>query len=192
MTSENSSEEHLRFFEETQDSESVFSGQLLQVYRDRVRLPDGYEAVREYIRHPGAVVIIAVQDDGRLLFERQFRYPLRREFLEFPAGKLEAGEPDFSAAQRELREETGYVAQRWRHLGRLHTCIGYSDERIEIFWAEQLSYVGVARDPGELLALCAMTLDEALSAVRTGDITDGKTVAALLWAEKVIRGDWAQ
>jgi ADP-ribose pyrophosphatase len=166
--------------EETQlRTESVFDGVLLDVRRDAVRLPDGTEAVREYIRHPGAVVIIAVLPDGRLLFERQFRYPLRKAFFELPAGKIDSGEDILECARRELREETGHVAKRWEHLGVMHPCIGYSDERIEIFMARDLTEVGHARDQGEFLEVLSMSADEAEIAVLDGRITDGKTISAL-------------
>ena len=178
------------FEEQTLSSEEVFSGKLLHVYRDAVRLPDGHESVREWIAHPGAVVIIAVLDNGRLLFERQYRYPLRRVFLELPAGKIDRGEHPLDTARRELREETGYKAKTWRHLGTLHTCIGYSDERIEVFYAHGLSYVGAQPDQGEILDILEISLADALLAVRDGDITDGKTIAALLWAEKTLDGSW--
>jgi len=166
--------------EETQlRTESVFDGVLLHVRRDAVRLPDGTEAVREYIRHPGAVLIIAVLPDGRLLFERQFRYPLRKAFFELPAGKIDAGEDILECARRELREETGHVANRWEHLGVMHPCIGYSDERIEIFMARDLTEVGHALDQGEFLEVLSMSVDEAEVAVLDGRITDGKTISAL-------------
>jgi len=178
------------FIEETLDSQQVFDGRLLKVYADRVRLPDGHEGVREIIRHPGAVVVIAVLDNGKLLFERQFRYPLQRVFLEMPAGKIDAGEHILDTARRELREETGYRAKLWRHLGTTHPAIGYADERIEIFWAQGLSFVGAAPDHGEILEIVEMSLADALLAVRDGEITDGKTLAALLWAEKTLSGAW--
>lgn len=178
------------FIEETLESEQVFDGRLLKVFSDKVRLPDGKESWREYIRHPGAVAIIAVLDNGKLLFERQYRHPLRRVFLEIPAGKIDPGEHVLDTARRELREETGYKARTWRHLGTLHPCIGYADERIEIFWAEGLSYVGAKLDDGEILELCELSLADALLAVRDGEITDAKTIAALLWAEKTLTGAW--
>lgn len=181
-------DDHL--IEETLDSEQVFAGRLLQVQRDRVRLPDGTIGVREYIRHPGAVVVIAILDNGKLLFERQYRYPLRRVFLELPAGKIDAGEHPLDTARRELIEETGYKARFWRHLGVMHPAIGYADERIEIFWAQGLSYVGAAPDHGEILDIVELSLADALLAVRDGEITDGKTLAALLWAEKTLAGEW--
>ncbi|MDI6749816.1 MAG: NUDIX domain-containing protein [Pseudomonadota bacterium] len=178
------------FIEETLESEQVFDGRLLKVFSDKVRLPDGDESWREYVKHPGAVVIIAVLDNGKLLFERQYRHPLRRVFLEIPAGKIDPGEHILDTARRELREETGYKARTWRHLGTLHPCIGYSDERIEIFWAEGLSFVGAELDDGEILELCELSLADALLAVRDGEITDAKTIAALLWAEKTLSGTW--
>lgn len=160
-------------------SENVFRGVLLDVHRDRVRLPDGAEATREYIRHPGAVVVVALLPGGRLLFERQFRYPLRRAFFELPAGKIDPGEDILACAQRELREETGYAAARWDYVGVMHPCIGYSDERIEIFLARELTDVGHARDAEEFLEVLEFGVDEAERAVHDGRITDGKTIAAL-------------
>jgi ADP-ribose pyrophosphatase len=160
------------------ESEKVFSGRLLDVRRDRVVLPDGNQATREYIRHPGAVVVIPVLPDGRLIVERQFRYPLRRAFLELPAGKIDPGEPILDCARRELREETGYEASEWLHLGVMHPCIGYSDERIEIFLARGLSEVGHARDEEEFLELHPMSVAEVEEAVYDGRITDSKTIAA--------------
>lgn len=178
------------FIEETLSSEQVFDGRLLKVFSDRVRVPDGHETVREYVRHPGAVVIIAVLDNGKLLFERQFRYPLRRIFLEMPAGKIDPGEHILDTARRELREETGYKAKLWRHLGTMHPVIGYADEHIEIFWAQGLSFIGAELDHGEVLEVSEMTLADALLAVRDGEITDAKTVTALMWAEKTLSGEW--
>lgn len=168
--------------ETTVASAVVFEGKLLKVRADRIRLPNGDEALREYIQHPGAVAMIAQLDNGNLLFERQFRYPLRRVMLELPAGKIDAGEDILDCARRELREETGYEASRWRHLGTTHTCIGYSDERIEFFLAQGLSHVGDALDEGEFIEVVEMSLDAAVAAVREGRITDGKTITGLFWA----------
>ncbi|MCK6405090.1 MAG: NUDIX hydrolase [Rhodocyclaceae bacterium] len=177
--------------EEQLDSEQVFKGVLLDVRRDRVRLPDGGESVREYVVHPGAVVVIGVLDDGKLLFENQFRYPLQRDFLELPAGKIDAGEAIETTARRELLEETGYEAGEWRYLGVMHPCIGYSDERIEIFLARQLRKIAEpSLDHNEFLDVLSLSLEEAVLAIREGRLTDAKTVTALFWAEKVLSGAW--
>lgn len=163
-------------------SETVFKGALLEVRKDRVLLPDGRESVREYIVHPGAVVVLAFLDNGRLLFERQFRYPLRRVFLELPAGKIDHGEPILDTARRELLEETGYAARDWEYLGVMHPCIGYSDERIEIFTAHGLRLAGANRlDHNEFLEVLDLAPEEAKAAVLDGRITDAKTIAALFW-----------
>ena len=184
-------DDDLHLIETCIESEQIWRGKLLDVRRDRVRLPDGSEGVREYVRHPGAVVMIPVLDDGRLIFERQYRYPVGRVMLELPAGKIEPDEDTLVTAQRELEEETGYEAASWRHLGTMHPTIGYADERIEIYLAQQLTPLeSNALDEGEFLEVVFLTLDEALAEVRAGHLTDGKTLSALLWAEKVLREGW--
>jgi len=174
--------------EEALSSEAVFEGRLLNVFRDRVSLPDGKEGLREYVKHPGAVVVIPVLPDGRLVFERQFRYPVGRAFLELPAGKIDPGEDILRCAQRELQEETGHVTEDWRYLGVMHPCIGYSNERIEIFIARGLKHVGHAWDEGEFLEILTLSLAEAREAVFDGRITDAKTITALYWAERELSG----
>ncbi|MDR1367119.1 MAG: NUDIX hydrolase [Candidatus Accumulibacter sp.] len=187
----NVSEAHSHLRETKIESEVVFQGRVLTVLKDRVRLPDGGESIREYIRHPGAVIIIPVLDGGELIFERQFRYPLRRVFLELPAGKIEPGEEILATAKRELIEETGYSANEWRRVGRVNSCIGYSDERVEIFLARGLCRESAQQlDPGEFIDLEVLSLTAALQAFRQGEITDGKTIAALFWAEKTLRDGW--
>ena len=161
--------------------EQVFDGVLLDVHRDVVRLPDGSQGTREYIRHPGAVMIVPLFDDGRVLLERQFRYPQGRVFIELPAGKIDAGEAHLDTARRELLEETGYVASQWTRLGVIHTSIGYSDEAIEMFIARGLEQREAKLDAGEFLEVLTLPLAEAIAMVRDGGITDGKTVAGLLW-----------
>ncbi len=166
-------------------SETVFKGHLLHVRKDRVLLPDGKESVREYITHPGAVVVLAFLDNGNLLFERQFRYPLRRVFLELPAGKIDPGEAIIDTAQRELLEETGYTASDWEYLGVMHPCIGYSDERIEIFAARGLKLAGEKQlDHNEFLEVVELSPAEAKQAVWDGRITDAKTITSLFWLDK--------
>jgi len=161
-------------------SEDVFDGKLLHVKRDTVRLPDGKTATREYIAHPGAVMIIPRLPDGKLLMERQFRYPLARVFIEFPAGKIDPGEDPAKTAARELLEETGYTAERWSHIGTLHPLITYSTERIEIYTADALTFVGTKRDEGEFIEILSATLEEALAWIDRGELTDVKTMLGLL------------
>lgn len=163
-------------------SEIVFKGALLEVRKDRVQLPNGQESVREYIVHPGAVVILAFLDNGNLLFERQFRYPLRRVFLELPAGKIDHGEATIDTARRELLEETGYTAREWEYLGVMHPCIGYSDERIEVFSARGLHLTGEKQlDHNEFLDVVELSPEAARQAVWNGQITDAKTITSLFW-----------
>jgi ADP-ribose diphosphatase len=161
--------------------EQVFDGNLLKVHRDTVRLPDGSEGEREYIRHPGAVAMVALFDDGQVLLERQFRYPHRREFIEIPAGKLEPGEPHLDTAKRELLEETGYVAAEWTRLCVMHTAIGYTDETIEVFLARKLTKKTAKLDAGEFLEVFVVPFEEALAMVADGRITDSKSMIAILW-----------
>jgi ADP-ribose pyrophosphatase len=178
------------FTETPVERESVFDGRLLHVRRDRVRLPNGKLSDREYVEHPGAVVIIALSDSGELVLERQYRYPLAQEFIELPAGKIDPGEDPAETARRELAEETGYVAARWRRLGVMHPLIGYSNERIEIYLAEGLSVTAASLDHEEFLEVFTLPLAAAVEWVRIGAITDAKTIAGLFWAEKVLGGVW--
>jgi len=177
-------------FEETLASDSVYDGVLLKVRRDQVRLPDGKESVREYITHPGAVVVIAFLPNGNLLLERQFRYPLGRTFIEMPAGKIDSGEDPLACARRELLEETGYEAESWREIATIHPCIGYSDEKLIYFLAENLSFSEKSLDEEEFIEHMELPLASALDLVRYGEITDVKTVVGLFWAEKIARGEW--
>ncbi|MEO7559656.1 MAG: NUDIX hydrolase [Nitrosospira sp.] len=171
-------------------SRKVFDGNLLHVYQDQARLPDGKVKVREYITHPGAVVIIPLLDNGELVLERQYRYPLHRDFFELPAGKIDPGEDPLLCAQRELLEETGYTAKSWRYLATLHPCIGYSDEKLIYYLAQGLSFQGANLDEGEHLEVFTLALPTALEWVKSGEITDNKSVSGLFWAEKVLRGEW--
>lgn len=178
------------FSEQQLDSETVFSGKLLDVRRDRVRLPDGQEATREYIVHPGAAMIIPMPDNDTIILERQYRYPMGRHFIELPAGEIDPGEDLLATAQRELIEECGYTAGRWRHLTTLHPCIGYAGERIELFLANTLTAVPRRLDEGEFLEVLTVPLREAIDWIRQGRITEAKAITGLLWAEKIRAGLW--
>ncbi|MEJ6004270.1 NUDIX hydrolase [Paucibacter sp. AS339] len=180
---------HLR--EQCVESTPVYSGSFLKVKRDVVRMPDGATATREYIVHPGAVMIVPLLDDGRLLMERQFRYPMGRAMLEFPAGKLDAGEAPLLCAQRELLEETGYSAAEWAHAGVLHNAIAYSDEGIEIFFARGLTAGTQSLDEGEFLDIVTHSVEELDAMAASGAMTDAKTLIGLLWLSRWQRGDWA-
>lgn len=171
-------------------SETVFHGKLMHAKRDVVRLQNGHETIREYLIHPGAVLVVPILDDGRLVFERQFRYPLQRVFIELPAGKIDPNEDPLTTGQRELQEETGYTASGWRYLTTLHPCIGYSDERIVVYLATGLERGDHRRDDDETLEVFTLSMDEAMSAMQRGEITDGKTMIALFWAEKHLSGNW--
>jgi ADP-ribose pyrophosphatase len=171
-------------------SRTVFQGKLLHVKSDQVRLPNGHESTREYILHPGASMIIALLDEQTIVLERQYRYPLNRHFIELPAGKIDLGEDPLHTAQRELREECGYSAGEWRHLTTLHPGIGYSNERIELYLARGLTQLGHKRDDDEFLEVLHVPVAEAMTWIRDGRITEAKAVTGLLWAEKILRGEW--
>jgi len=172
-------------------SDKVFSGVLLHVYKDEVELPDGRTSIREYIKHPGAAVMIPVLENGNLVLERQYRYPVGKEMWELPAGKIDAGEDPVESARRELLEETGYQAGLLTRLGKLHPGIGYSNEVIYIYIAERLTFHEEQQDHDEFIETFELRLDDALEAVRTGKITDAKTSVSIFWAEKYLNGEWA-
>ena len=179
---------HLR--ETRIDGELAYDGHFLKVTRDRIKLPDGSESVRELIRHPGAVVILPLLPDGRVLLERQFRYPNDRVFIEFPAGKIDPGEDPLASAKRELEEETGYTAKEWNFVCTIHNAIAYSDEHLDIFLARDLTAGEAKLDEGEFLELFTATVPELLELVRKGEITDVKTIIGSFWLEKFAAGTW--
>lgn len=172
------------------DSRIMYDGGFIEVLKDTVQLPDGSVSTREYITHPGAVAMLALLDNGNLVMERQFRYPLHREFIELPAGKIDDGEDILVTAQRELLEETGYVASEWMHLTTAWPCIGYSDERMEYFLARGLKHVGRNLDEGEFLEVFELSPAEAMEWIRLGKINDSKTIVGLFWLEKVLNSGW--
>ena len=171
------------------DSALMYDGGFIQVHKDSVRLPDGATSTREYIKHPGAVAVLALLDNGNLVMERQYRYPPQREFIELPAGKIDHGEDILLCAQRELLEETGYVAREWTHLTTAWPCIGYADERMEYFLARGLTLRQAKLDDGEFLEVFELPLSEAIEWIRLGKINDSKTMVGLFWLEKYLQ-EW--
>jgi ADP-ribose pyrophosphatase len=168
----------------------AYQGSFLTVRCDQVRLPDGASAQREFIVHPGAVMIVPLLDDGRFVLERQFRYPMGRVMIEFPAGKLELGEPGLECAVRELREETGYSAREWAYAGILHNAIAYSDEGIEVWFARGLCRGEARLDEGEFVEVFHATPRELEDWVAQGQVTDAKTLIGLLWWQNWQAGRW--
>ena len=181
-------DDHLR--EDRVSSMQVYRGHFLDVRRDEVRLPDGAVATREYIVHPGAVMVVPLLDDGRLVIERQYRYPVARVITEFPAGKLDAGESTLSCAVRELAEETGYTAREWAYAGILHNAIAYSTEGIEMWFARGLTAGAATLDAGEFLEVSTASIEELELLARKGQLTDAKTLVGMLWLRQWQAGNW--
>ena len=173
------------------DSQELLHGHFLHAMRDTVRLPDGKEAFREYVIHPGAVMVVAELPDGRLVLERQFRYPMQSVMVEFPAGKLDPGEDSLACAQRELLEETGYTARQWARAGVLHPVISYSTEFIDIWFARELTAGERQLDAGEFLDVFSASADELLQWCRDGRITDAKTLTGVLWLQNLRSRAWS-
>ena len=171
-------------------SQELLRGNFLHAMRDTVRLPDGKEASREYVIHPGAVMVVAELPDGRLVLERQFRYPVQAVMVEFPAGKLDPGEDSLACAQRELLEETGYTARQWARAGVLHPVISYSTEFIDIWFARELTAGERQLDAGEFLDVFSASADELLQWCRDGRVTDAKTLTGMLWLQNLRAGAW--
>lgn len=167
-------------------SQTLAAGGMLTVKCDQVRLPNGNTSQREYVMHPGAVLVVPILPNGNVVLEKQFRYPLRQVFIELPAGKIDAGEDLLVTGQRELLEETGYTAQHWVKLGLQHPCIGYSNEVIHIYLAYGLTAGKHQRDDDESLLVYEESLSNCLAQVQSGKITDGKTINALFLAEKYL------
>lgn len=179
---------HLK--ETTVSRQELLKGHFLHAVREEVRLPDGSGATREFILHPGAVMVVPLLDDGRVVLERQWRHPIGRVMVEFPAGKLDPGEAPRACAQRELLEETGYRAREWARAGVMHPIISYSTEFIEVWFARGLSAGERQLDEGEFLEVFAATPQELQAWCRDGQVTDAKTLAGTLWLQNVVAGTW--
>ena len=181
-----SGDAHLR--EDRISGEDIYGGIFLHMKRDQVRLPDGQTAAREYLTHPGAVAVVAILDDGRILLERQYRYPIAKACIEIPAGKLEIGEDHLLCAKRELEEETGYTAKKWSYIRRIHPVISYSTELIDIYLAEDLVPGKSQLDDEEFLDVFAAPLEQLIAWVEEGEITDVKTTISAYWLDRYRRG----
>ena len=168
-------------------SEDIFDGIVLHLCRDKISLPNGNEAVREYLKHLGAVCVVPVTDDGKIVVERQYRYAVGQTMVEIPAGKLDyKGEDRLEAAKRELREETGYTAERWTDLGTYLTAPAFSDEKISMYMAEGLHKGEQDLDDDEFLDVAEVPLDELVADVMAGRITDAKTQTGILKAARIL------
>jgi len=176
------------------ERQELFRGRFLHAFRDTVRLPDGGEATREYVVHPGAVVVVPLLQgpDGqlRIVLERQYRYPVGQVMVELPAGKLDAGEDPLRCGQRELLEETGYQASEWARAGQMHLAIAYSTEVIHIYFARGLSLGERQLDQGEFLDVFSATPEELMTWCREGAVTDAKTLSCMVWVHNVLSGAW--
>lgn len=192
VSSQGADLEHL--YERKVSSTELCRGGFLHVLRDTVELPNGAPANREYVVHPGAVMVVPLIEDApgqfRLVLERQFRYPVNRTIIEFPAGKIDVGEDPFHCAQRELREETGYVASSWARAGMLHPVVSYSTEFIDIWFARGLSAGESQLDQDEILDVFTATPAELMAWCQQGQVTDAKTLVAALWLQNVLSGAW--
>jgi ADP-ribose pyrophosphatase len=182
------SDKHL--VEEQLSREELFQGRFLHIVRDTVRLPDASTATREFVLHPGAVAVVPLLDDGRIVLERQFRHAAGGVMIEIPAGKLDAGESGLACGQRELLEETGYVAREWAYAFTMAPTVAYSDEKIEIWFARGLELKEAKLDQGEFLEVFTATPAEFLRWCGEGKVQDSKTLAAALWLQNVLAGTW--
>ncbi len=172
--------------EKTLDSRRVFDGRLLHLDVDTIALPNGQQAIREVVRHPGGVCVLPLHADGTVSVVRQLRYPYQEVVTELPAGKLEPGEDPFDAIRRELSEETGYTAGEWHEMGLFYPTPGYTDERLRLYFARDLKAGAVHPDDDEFIECHRVSLDTLLEQVMNGELKDGKTIALILKVKRFL------
>lgn len=172
--------------EKTLSSKVVYDGKIMTVKFDEVEVSDGHHSFREVVEHSGGVVIVAIKDNS-ILFVKQFRYPLKQVLLELPAGKLEKGENPDEACERELEEETGYCAKHWTSLGHIFTSCGFCNEKLYLYLAQDLEFVGEHPDEGEILQNIEYKITEVENMIANGEINDAKTICAIYRALKEVR-----
>ena len=172
--------------ETPKSSEKIFSGRLIDLYFDHIELPNGKSSTREWIKHPGAVCIVPILPNGNLCLIRQYRYGPRAEFIEIPAGKLDVGEDPLVCAKRELEEEVGYIAGKLTFLTNIHPAIGFSNEKMWVYLAEDLILSKQNLDQDEFLELYPIPVKKAIDLIYEGKITDVKTVIGILWLDKFL------
>ena len=177
----------MELFEKKIDSKKIFDGKIVKLFVDTVELPNGQLATREIVRHPGAVCVLPLTDDGEVIMVKQFRYPFNEVMLEIPAGKLEIGEDPYEAVLRELEEESGVVAKKVEHIGELYTTVAIFDEKIQIYLARELTYTNSHPDEDEFLEVTKIPLDTLVKMVMDGEIKDAKTQIAILKADKYLK-----
>lgn len=173
----------MKFTEKTLNSQMVYDGRIVKVYKDDVELADGHKSFREVVRHSGGVVIIAFKDKNTILLVKQYRYPIAKTVLELPAGKLEKGEDPFEAAKRELEEETGYCANKWTDLGYINTSPGFSDEKLYLYLAQDLEFTQCHPDEGEIIQAFEYKYEDVLEMIENGEINDAKTICGIMRAD---------
>lgn len=179
----------MELMEKTLASRKIFDGRLLKVYRDEVGLTNGNTSIREFVHHPGGAAVVALDGEGNVYLERQFRYPYHKVVMEIPAGKLEPGEDPFDAIKRELKEEIGAEAGRWDALGYIMPSVGYTDEMLYLFLARDLAFGERHLDRDEFLEPFKVPFAEALSQAADGRLNDAKTLVALFRADRLMRGE---
>lgn len=177
----------MELFEKKIDSKKIFDGKIVKLFVDTVELPNGQRAIREIVRHPGAVCVLPITDEGEVIMVKQFRYPFSEVLLEIPAGKLEPGEDPYEAVKRELEEESGAVAGKIEHIGELYTTVAIFDEKIQVYLASELTFINSHPDEDEFLEVTKIPLDTLVDMVMNGEIKDAKTQIAILKAEKYLK-----